>query len=265
MMAARGHEVEVFTSAPVDSLALPAGVVVHAASVEWHHFPRAVASLFARRHIARPFDVIEGPDFGAQAMEVSRSFPDLPLVVKLHTPTFLIDEIGHTYLSRARKARFVLGGLRRGRLPSPYWRYDPAGDPEREHALAASEITAPSRAILELVRCRWNSGAGRLVHIPNVFDFTGRPPDPSSRDEDGPNHLPGKDRGAERCDRARQGDEARPDPRPRHEVPPGRPLPSSSGDERRPRRVHATGTGAFCRRRRVHRWTSAFRGGARAG
>ena len=55
-------------------------------------------------------------------MEVSRSFPDLPLVVKLHTPTFLIDEIGHTYLSRARKARFVLGGLRRGRLPSPYWR-----------------------------------------------------------------------------------------------------------------------------------------------
>jgi glycosyltransferase involved in cell wall biosynthesis len=170
MMAARGHEVEVFTSAPADSLALQAGVAVHAASVEWHHFPRAVASLFARRHIARPFDVIEGPDFGAQAMEVGRSFPDLPLVVKLHTPTFLIDEIGHTYLSRARKARFVLGGLRRGRLPSPYWRYDPAGDPEREHALAASEITAPSRAILELVRCRWTLDSGRLVHIPNVFD-----------------------------------------------------------------------------------------------
>ena len=170
MMAARGHEVEVFTSAPADSLALPPGVVVHAASVEWESFPSAVASLFSRRHIARPFDVVEGPDFGAQAMEVARSFPDLPLVVKLHTPTFLIDEIGHSYLSRVRKARFALGSLRRGRLPTPYWRYDPAGDPERQHALAASEITAPSLAILELVRCRWNLEAKRLVHIPNVFD-----------------------------------------------------------------------------------------------
>lgn len=170
MMAGRGHEVEVFTASPIDPLALPAGVVVHAALAGWQHFPRAVVSLFARRHIARPFDVIEGPEYGAQAIEVARSFPDLPLVVKLHTPTFLIDEIRHSYLSRVRKARFVLGGLRRGHLPSPYWRYDPARDPEREHVLAASEITAPSLAILELLRCRWNLEPGRLAHVPNVFD-----------------------------------------------------------------------------------------------
>lgn len=170
MLAARGHEVEVFTSAPAASFALPAGVVVHAASVAWEVFPPAVASLFAGRHMARRFDVVEGPDFGAQAKEVARSFPELPLVVKLHTPTFLIDEIGHSYLSPARKARFVLGGLRRGRLPRPYWRYDPAGDPEREHVLTASEVTAPSLAILELVRRRWNLAPERLFHIPNVFD-----------------------------------------------------------------------------------------------
>ena len=170
MMAARGHEVEVFTSAPADRWAVPAGVAVHAACVEWERFPGAVASLFAGRHIARPFDVAEGPDFGAQAAEVARSFPDLPLVVKLHTPTFVIDEIGHSYLSPLRKARFALGSLRRGRLPAPYWRYDPTGDPERQHALAASEITAPSLAILELVRDRWNLEAERLAHIPNVFD-----------------------------------------------------------------------------------------------
>jgi glycosyltransferase involved in cell wall biosynthesis len=170
MMAARGHEVEVFTSAPADSCTLPPGVAVHAARVVWERFPAAVASLFASRHVARPFDVVEGPDFGAQAAEVARSFPDLPLVVKLHTPTFVIDEIGHSYLSPLRKARFAFGSLRRGRLPSPYWRYDPAGDPERLHVLAASEITAPSRAILELVRCRWQLNAERLAHIPNVFD-----------------------------------------------------------------------------------------------
>lgn len=170
MMAARGHHVEVFTSAPDDSRSLPAGVVVHAAPIERRCFPRAVVSHFAQRHAVEPFDVVEGPEYGAEAMEVARSFPDLPLVVKLHTPTFLINEIQHSYLSTFRKARFVLGGLRRGFLPKPYWRYDPLGDPEREHVLTASEITAPSLAILDLVRARWNLEPARLAHVPNVFD-----------------------------------------------------------------------------------------------
>lgn len=170
MMAGRGHQVEVFTSAPADSRTLPPGVVVHAAPVERRYFPRTVVPHFMRRHAAQPFDVVEGPEYGAEAMEVARSFPDLPLVVKLHTPTFLIDEIQHSYLSSLRKARFVLGGLRRGSLPKPYWRYDPAGDPEREHALTASEITAPSLAILDLLRSRWDLEPSRLAHIPNVFD-----------------------------------------------------------------------------------------------
>jgi glycogen synthase len=170
MMAARGHEVEVFTSAPVDPQALPAGVAVHAAPVERQRFPDAVASIFAQRHIARPFDVIEGPEYGAEAAEVARSFPDLPLVVKLHTPTFIVDEIQHSYVSRWKKARFVLGGLRRARVPKPYWHYDPSTDPECEHARAASEIAAPSLAILDLVRSRWDLEPERLAHVPYVFD-----------------------------------------------------------------------------------------------
>ncbi len=170
MMAARGHEVEVFTSAAADPLALPPGIVVHAAPAERQCFPRTVASLFAERHTARPFDVVEGPEYGAEAMELARSFPDLPLVVKLHTPTFLLDEIQHSYMSGLQKTRFVVGALRRGRLPRAYWRYDPAGDPERQHAMAASEIVAPSHAILDLVQSRWNLEPGRLVHLPYVFD-----------------------------------------------------------------------------------------------
>jgi glycogen(starch) synthase len=170
MMAARGHDVEVFTSAPVGSAAQPPNVLVHAAPVDRQRFAHAVVPAFARRHIAQPFDVVEGPDFGADAIEIARSFPDLPLVVKLHTPTFLIDEIRHGYLSLWQKARFALGGVRRGRLPRSYWRYDPACDPEREHAVAASEITAPTLAILDLVRSRWNLEPEWLSHIPNVFD-----------------------------------------------------------------------------------------------
>ena len=170
MMAERGHDVEVFTSASAASQTLPARIVVHATPVARPCFPRAVAAVFAPRHAEQPFDVIEGPEYGAEAAEVARLFPELPLVVKLHTPTFLIDQMQHDYLSWWRKARFMLGGLRRGRLPRPYWRYDPVCDPERDYALTASEITAPSLAILELVRSCWALQTERLVHIPNVFD-----------------------------------------------------------------------------------------------
>jgi glycosyltransferase involved in cell wall biosynthesis len=170
MMAARGHEVEVFTSSPPDPLERPSKVLVHASPADRQGFARAVASVFARRHVVQPFDVVEGPEFGAEATEVARLFPDLPLVVKLHTPTFLVDEIGHSYLSHWGKARFLLGALRRGRLPRPYWRYDPASDPERRHTLAASEIAAPSLAILDLVRSRWDVEPERLAHVPYVFN-----------------------------------------------------------------------------------------------
>ncbi|MCW5733945.1 MAG: glycosyltransferase family 4 protein [Enhydrobacter sp.] len=174
MMAARGHQVEVFTSAPADPRALPAGVVVHAAPVDRQVFPRAVASVFERRHFAQPFDVVEGPEYGAEAAEVARSFPDLPLVVKLHTPTFQVDAIQRSYLTRWQKVRFMLGGVRRGHVPKPYWHYDPIGDPEYKHAQTASEIAAPSIAILELVRSRWALEPTRLAHVPYVFD---PPPD----------------------------------------------------------------------------------------
>jgi glycogen(starch) synthase len=170
MMAARGHEVEVFTSSPAASVSLPAGVVAHAVPAERQSFAGAVNSVFARRHAVQPFDVIEGPDYGADAMEVARSFPDLPLVVKLHTPTFVVDELSHGYLTLWRKARFTLGGLRRGQLPKPYWRYDPACDPERAHALEASEVTAPSQSVLDLVGSRWGLDPSRLAHVPYVFD-----------------------------------------------------------------------------------------------
>src|ERR1700761_4991312 len=85
MMAARGHEVEVFTSAPPDPRTLSPSVIVHSVPSDRPSFAAAVASSYAKRHVARPFDVVEGPEYGAEASEIAHRFPDLPLVVKLHT------------------------------------------------------------------------------------------------------------------------------------------------------------------------------------
>jgi hypothetical protein len=55
-------------------------------------------------------------------------------------------------------------------VPRPYWHYDPSTDPECKHAQAASEIAAPSLAILNVVRSRWDLEPKRLAHVPYVFD-----------------------------------------------------------------------------------------------
>ena len=170
MLAARGHRVEVFTEGP-DARNFDDGAVrVHTVPVaDRRDFARAVLPAFAARHLTDPFEVVEGPEYGADAAHVAEAFPDVALVVKLHTPEFLVSEINDRYVPLAARARFWAGALRRGRLPGPYYTYDVAADAERAHTLRADEITAPSRAILDVLRNRWALPAGRLAVVPNVF------------------------------------------------------------------------------------------------
>jgi glycosyltransferase involved in cell wall biosynthesis len=168
MMAARDHQVEVFT-AQAANRERQNGPLVHGLQCSRQEFPAQVARVFADRQRAAPFDVVEGPEFGADAAEVAKLCPGVPLVVKLHTPTFLINEMNHAYLPGVRKARYLLGALRRGRAPRPYWVYRPESDCERAHARAADEVTAPSRAILQLLKERWGLSEDRLAHVPHPF------------------------------------------------------------------------------------------------
>lgn len=168
-LAARGHAVEVFTVGE-PGRGLDGDVTVHAVRDGGRAaFVEAVVDPFVRRHEAAPFDAVESAEYGAEGAGVAAALPGLPLVVKLHTPTFLVDEINRRFEPWTRRARFVAGALRRGRRPRPYWTYDPSSDPERALALRADEVTSPSRSLLEIARDRWGLDGARLAHVPNVF------------------------------------------------------------------------------------------------
>ena len=137
-------------------------------------FSRKRCRAFARQHRSAPFDLVEGPEYGHEASAVTGAFPELPLVVRLHTPAFIINEMNHTYLPWTGKARFVLGGLRRGAWPRRYWIYSDENDMERRHALCADEIAAPSRAIRDVLVRRWELPSDRVSHVPNVFTASPR-------------------------------------------------------------------------------------------
>lgn len=168
MLAARGHDVEVFTSGDARHEAT-GGYAVHTAPGPREDFAEAICPVFSHRHGIRPFDVVEGPEYGADASAVARAFPDLPLVVKLHAPSFTIQASNDSYVGLKTRSRYYLGAFRRGRWPDNPWQYDPARDGERLHALAADEIAANSRATAERVGEVWGLPRDKTSVVPLSF------------------------------------------------------------------------------------------------
>ncbi|PID92050.1 MAG: glycosyl transferase group 1 protein [Bacteroidetes bacterium] len=153
------------------------GIATHRIKVSHSpDFPRLVVKPFARRHKEKPFDLIECPEIGGEALEITKQFPDLPLVVRLHAPAVLITRMQNSLIPFHKKLRFVAGNLRRGRIDFGYWsRGDKNQHADRDFLIteAARHISSPSKKMKEWATSFWKIDPARISVIPNPFD-----PDP---------------------------------------------------------------------------------------
>ncbi|WP_072016241.1 glycosyltransferase family 4 protein [Leptolyngbya sp. KIOST-1] len=176
MLSQRGHQVEVFaggraTDGPLTThTTLEGGVMVHRLQgVDRHGFPERVGRVFCDRHRVLEFDVLEGPDCGAEAAVALRYVPDIPLVLKLHTPQYVLEMLGNPLQTWQAKTRMTLGALRRGQWPKRRPPYDPAADPECRHAHEADEIAAPSQAIGQRILTDWKLDPALVASVPYPY------------------------------------------------------------------------------------------------
>lgn len=171
MLINRGHNVEVFTAGTENTIATMLNGVCVSTVVcsNREDFAAAIAPLVVERHSIDPFDVAEGAEFMAETSEVARLLPDLPLVIKLHTPFVLIKEIDRLAIPAARKMRFMLGGFLRGQVPRPYWIYNKDEDYEFANLKTANEIVSPCGAMVKRISDIWDIDTGSVSLIPNVF------------------------------------------------------------------------------------------------
>jgi glycogen(starch) synthase len=117
-------------------------------------------------------DLIESPEVGACALEIKRKYPQVPLLVKLHSPGVLITKVSNTYQPFLHKLHFVLGALRRGTIELGYWsRTDKnkAADPEYQICLLADWLYSPSAALKKWVCNYWTIPKERVTVLPNPF------------------------------------------------------------------------------------------------
>ncbi|RYZ28515.1 MAG: glycosyltransferase family 1 protein [Chitinophagaceae bacterium] len=171
LMAARGHEVQVFTGHPQFSDSFEHdGYSVHrvqAQSVQ--EFREKVVAPFARRHLTNEFDILESGEFGADAFFVKKQFPAIPLTVKLHTPTFLVTRLNSNPFSNVQKAIFLLKCLRKGIIQKPFWIYEKKADPEYQLFQMADSLSSPSNSLKGIVEKEWGR-KGEIEVLPLPFE-----------------------------------------------------------------------------------------------
>lgn len=150
--------VEVFTSTigEMDESSIEDGILIHRLSTTNHDFFRKeISRLFKERNSKIHFSCIEGPEYGADTYYIKKSFPEIPLHIKLHTPSFLIRDITGKKLTIFQKTRFILGALRKLEKPIAYWQYKYTTDLEYLNLIEATFITSPSGDLIKQVRRRW--------------------------------------------------------------------------------------------------------------
>ncbi len=194
-MAGRGWSVEVFAASRGGTFTVDDdGVTVHRVGEPCNlAFARAVAPLFEARHRESPFDVIEGPEYHADARVINHRLPGLPLVVKMHTPSKLVEFVNRAeapegFRRRGRRVlamplrlgRHVLRAIgRRGILDPVAIMAAGYGDGESRarlidrlesnHARRATIVAAPCRALCEYARDEWRIDPGVLRLAPYPY------------------------------------------------------------------------------------------------
>ena len=169
MLCARGHQVEVFAGARGREGTFDDGdgITVHriACPDGRARFHRPVAAAFQQRHARVGFDVVEGAEYLADSRDIPAWCPEIPLVVRLHTGTYLLNRLNRPHWSSMLELRAPRGAWRQWMRRS-YWRYDKARDVERLHALDADHIASPCSAMSNVMIPAWDLDPQRVALVP---------------------------------------------------------------------------------------------------
>ena len=172
-MSLRGHEIEVFCASNYRTSHEIIGTiqVTRILCSDRSAFHLFVLPFFDISNQKRKFDLIESPEFSADGLSVKLKYPQIPLVVKLHTPWFLIGMINNTYLTFYNKAWFIISGLLKAKLYEPFWQpRKKESDPDYLITKIADEIHTPSISLGDIVSNQWHIPRNNIHHLPYPYN-----------------------------------------------------------------------------------------------
>jgi len=183
-MARRGHEVEVFASSPHRQETVKQnGIVEHWIREDDRiRFGITAGQVFAEQHAKTPFDVLEGPEYFADARKAAQLVPDVALLVKMHTPTITIAQlcapsILRNYARHAKKTvkRLALAATGRGLQRPLALRPDDTQMAvemdalESAHTRTADVVAPPCKDLCDYAENVWNVRPEAIRYSPHPY------------------------------------------------------------------------------------------------
>ena len=111
-------------------------------------------------HDVKKIDIIECPEFGAPSLHLKNVLPEVPVIIKLHTPRFLIKELNDHYYNKVwwRRLKRRMG-----------FTYHYKKDNEYLATLQADHILSPSVSLKEIIQERWKIEPEKISLVPNPY------------------------------------------------------------------------------------------------
>lgn len=172
MLGNYGWDVQVFAgSLQGNATTLENQFVVHrVCCADAQQFKYSILPLFSKEQQACNFDLMESAEINANAAAIKDAFPNIPLIVRLHAPNVLVEQLKKKHISIKAKLRFVLGALRKGKWDLGYWRkYDYHKDADYQFTLLADGLVAPSNVMKSWAIDNWKLTHKTIQVIPNPF------------------------------------------------------------------------------------------------
>lgn len=187
MMRERNWDVEVFAASPIRSCSrLEDGVLVHwIQETDSELFAIAAGKAFSERHRIAPFDVLEGPEYCADARIAKELVPGMPLVVRMHTPTRLIWNLNSfknepNLVSETLKAlRHLVASILKRKRPNFDWFFssrlgDKIDEIEKKHAKKADVVVPLSMDLKNYAIKKWGIKTSKISMCPNPYTPSSR-------------------------------------------------------------------------------------------
>jgi glycogen(starch) synthase len=122
-------------------------------------FSKLVPDAIKKIRQVKAIDLIEAPEYGAESLYIKPAFPEIPLIVKLHTPAYLIKRLNDHYYDKQwhRKIKYAFVKYRR------------QNDDEYRAALQADRLTSPSVSLGDIISRDWEIKRERIIHSPYPY------------------------------------------------------------------------------------------------
>ena len=174
LMTKLGNLVYVFTATPNEnrSYQLNGVKVVRINANTLQVFRRKIVDSFSQLHNNICFDVIESAEYGADAYLIKQAYPNLPYLIKLHSPSYLIKEFQNYYQQYILSTSVYLkakSNIKNFLSFSSDKFYNKKTDIEFLNITTADNIVSPSLGLAKKISEDWKIPLNKIAVVENPY------------------------------------------------------------------------------------------------